>query len=63
MKAIYRKGLDTGITPFLEDGKEYEVESTLDCAEEGIFYLVVDEDEENEGDATPYPASLFENRL
>ena len=62
MKIRYAKSLDTGSTPGLIDGKIYDVEGTMDCEEEGIFYAVIDESKDSawEGQPIPYPAWLFE---
>ena len=62
MKVIYRENNNVGSCPLLIDGKEYEVEGTMDCEEEGLFYAVIDESKDSawEGQPTPYPAAVFE---
>lgn len=59
MTVIYRER-KKGQCPHLTDGKEYIVEDTVTIPDEGDFYMILDGDENEYGDACPYPIAMFE---
>ena len=61
MKVIYREGFP-GQCGDLVNGKAYDVIDTMECGEDGLFYLLIDESDDaiTYGDASPYPAQLFD---
>lgn len=59
MDVVYRARLDSGVSPYLTDGKIYAVDSTVDIEGEQ-FYTIDDDDKDWEGCFEPYSTSLFE---